>query len=472
MKNKKFNLTTLVIVFYYVMLAVGISSIFIVRSDLYNNINIYDFEAKYSQYKTFLFDYAPVIFLQIRQLLSYLSIVVVVLLILAWESYWDYKKFGFKIYLFAQILFFCTHIIFLLSIIYLLKATGNWIIYEIIMVIFAIISTIISIIHYYKNKNLFFYGKIAKNPVWHITLYTIAIGVCIFLISTKGLSKSDMKARYTNYREYFINSVFYIYKCDHNYTKYYDDQKLSDNPNDKIDFSKLPEPIHNKYYILMKFVELYDTYDIVYDYETLDLAYQQVINNEGDWGILEEFCNSYDSIDSNIIYDDTTILSKYSLENNYQRFNETGNNIFLSNVIRRLNELGYSDYTTASYESVDEACTYVYNIFQEDTINYLPSNTTIELLYDDTNQKQPFTCSKDLPYFVQAIEQKSEDSENIVDVVIYPKVGYKFTAPLTYKVSIDGVIYNLDTSIDCPSIYTDHTGELTITIYKHEIKDQ
>lgn len=106
MKNKKFNLTTLVIIFYYVMLAVGISSIFIVRSDLYNDINIYDFEAKYSQYKTFLFDYAPVFFLQIRQLLSYLSIVVVVLLILAWGSYWDFKKFGFKIYLFAQILFF------------------------------------------------------------------------------------------------------------------------------------------------------------------------------------------------------------------------------------------------------------------------------------------------------------------------------------------------------------------------------
>lgn len=373
----------------------------------FDTLNVYNFTNKRPE---LVYVYSTIIlpaFPYLKKALLLCLIIIPILIIVTWRPDTKNSRFFNILYNFALILFGLVVSAYMLAIIFFLRSTNRWFIFFATVLLLIIATLIINHLYYKKNKEEFSnITKSNKIMLTAIILSALLLEVCIAFpkaVEAKKALEADYERVCYDITIKSYGSIFSeSYDVD---SKYFKDVR------DELQHG-------SKSYVILNFINLYSNKD--FTVEEIINAYNNLentdlsLNSESWYAILELYDArpTHNSIPHIYIYD----MYRNPLYGYY-----TGA-IFYENVLRRLQELGYTTNLENEYidkEILDDACKYVYDIFESGLCEPIKE---VNLTATYSNGEYIFTSDEGSTYFVANYFETSDGFY----IKLYHTVGYYF----------------------------------------------
>lgn len=390
----------------------------------FDALNVYNFTSKRPElvlvYQAIIIPAFP----YLKKALLLCLIIIPILIIITWKPDTNNSSFFNILYNFTLILFGLVISAYMLAIIFFLKSTCKWFIYFVAVIILIIATLVINRIYYKKNKENFI--KLTKSNKLLLSVIIIATLVLeIFLAFPKVVeSKKSLDADF----ERVCNNI--------TYNSYFDIFSENYDPKSKY-FNDIREELQNgtKAYVILNFINLYSTERNNFTAEEIIECYNiledtDLKTNSASWYSLEQLYDADISAMKNSGH-----LGKYDIYMSPLGWGYTAKHCFYENVHRRLHELGYT--TTMQVENVDkkivdDACKYVYDIFESGLYEPIKEvNLKAELI----DGEYVVTTDEGSTYFV--VGCSTNNNKDKITVFLFHTVGYTFDENTI--INIDGV---------------------------------
>lgn len=386
-------------------------------------LNVYNFTSKRPE----LVEIYPIIIIPAlphlqEALLSCLYIVPILILITWIPDAKNIKLFS-MLYNFALILFGLVVLVYMLGIIFFLKSTNWWFIYFITVILLIVGTLIISHLYYKNNKEAYVTSKKCKILLAIIVVFSLCLEIFLAypkVIESKKALNADYERVCYNITYNFYGDIFAeLYDPDSNF------------------FHDIREDLQNgsKAYIILNFINLYSSEENNFSEEEIIECYNNLetsdLNTKShSWNRLLQLFDANNSAALNSGH-----LVKYNIFRSPLGFGYTSKHVFYENVLRRLNELGYTQNIEVEYidkKVVDDACKYVYDIFESGLFEPI-DEVTLSATY--ANGEYTLTTNEDENYFIHIYT--TNDSEDEIRVRLYHSVGYYFDENTV--INVDGI---------------------------------
>ena len=421
--------------FRIIAVVICIFSIFVFQISWFADASLVNYTPEYYQYGELWNKIYTIYFDRGRYIFSVCSVVILALMISGWKSYRDSKKYGIISFCFSVFLLLANYITLLIMTRFSMKCWGDWPI--ICFVVIGILTVILAInlIYYIKMYSNIEFGAIIKRTWMVLLICFSSLGIIVAgYIKTYSINSEDLRVRYSTLREQYLLMAYRSFFQENYDIDYYisNTNEIGNLGNEDKDPAEL--------YIIAKFISYYDNVDGEYDYNELVTSINNVTNNSGDWKMVRDFYDSYIYVKESGIRDEGFANYHASTEFDLVRFPYTydGAYTFISNVIKRLYEQGYTDYNNLDYEIIDEACEYVRDTFEENNPQLIPIDKPLVLAGELNGNEYEFSCPKDADYLVYNVTT----TDTYIIVELLTKVGYTFSPSENYySVNIDGITY-------------------------------
>lgn len=250
---------------------------------------------------------------------SKLFLVFVVMLLLSWKGFGEYKRSGIWLYNGAIGVLFVWHIEYVLLSLLAIKVFSWYTVLAGVMVIIYFMYFVGNVVYYTKHKE-----DMAEGSKITISLACLVVAIiAIVMLSVNFLEKYKDLWNDTEYKA--ISSMW------------------------RYDSDELVDEITYEDYIKLQYANYYNPEGEYFTIEEFEEAVNNYNNDKGSWYALWYVL---DSRGCEMFYD-------YDMDDN-------GWNCYVKYVTRELEAKGI-DPETATYEELDEACKYVYDVFAAQT---------------------------------------------------------------------------------------------------------
>ncbi len=442
LKNKVAS-NYILLIFRFVALIICILSVFVFKTEWFSDSYLLEFTPQYSQYEHLWVDTYGIYFERGKYAFSICSIAILGLFLSGWKSYKDSKMYGMISYCVSLVLMIGNYVFFLILTRYSIKCWGGWAKLCFVSIGVLTITLVLNVVYYIKMRSEIDFGVVLKNAL-SVVIVCVMFTACIILtyIRTYEDNKKDIRVRYSMLRELYLNEANSSF-----FGRNYNAEYFSAH-SDETGYFEDMETNSVELYIVTKFVSYYDDVEGEYNHIEIEDAVRNLCTNSGDWGLIEDFYESYKYICDNVINGDSFDTYYASTEfafTNFER-DEKGAYTFLENVYKRLYELGYEEYENIDYDILEQACIYVYDTFLTGELEEISLENPLMLTGEKVGTGYKFFCPKTAEYLVCNVTT----TDTYIKVELLSKVGYDFNDnEEKYDVNIEG--------IDCSEILIDET---------------
>lgn len=418
-----------------IAVVICIFSIFAFQTGWFADASLVNYTPEYYQYGELWNKIYTIYFDKGKYVFSICSIAILALMVSGWKSYKDSKKYGIISFCFSLFLLIANYITFLIITRFSMKCWGSWSIICFIAIGILTVILAINLIYYIKMYSNIEFGAIIKRTWMALLICFSFLGIIVAgYIKTYSTNRKDIQVRYSTMREQYLLMAYQSF-FQENYDIDYYISNMDETGNLRNE-DKEPAEL----YIITKFISYYDNVEGEYDYNELVASINNVTNNTGDWKMVREFYDSYIYVRDSGMRDDGFENYHTSTEYDPVRFPYVydGAYTFLSHVVKRLYELGYTDYNNLDYQVIDEACQYVRDSLEADSPQLIPTDTPLVLSGKLVGIDYEFSCPEEAGYLIYNVTT----TDTYISVELITKVGYTFSPSENYyKVNLDGITY-------------------------------